>query len=1104
MPLQLRHFSLFFIALILVNCSKEQDEKKSNSIDSNTLFTRKSKEETNIRFTNTVTDTKDFNILNYRNFYNGGGVAIGDINNDNLVDVFFTCNTCPEKLYLNKGNFQFEDISAIAGIEGKDAWTTGVAMADVNGDGWLDIYVCYSGDQPGKSRENELFINQKNNTFKEEAAAYGLNDRGLTTHAAFFDYDLDGDLDCFMLNNSFKDIRKFDARTDSREIRDSLGGQRFYKNDNGFFKDISAEANVYGSKIGFGLGISISDLNIDGYPDMYVSNDFFERDYLYINDKKGAFKEVLPESIGHTSQFSMGSDIGDIDNDGLPDIFSTDMLPFDMKRTKVLSKFNEFNTESMRLASNLHNQYMQNCLQWNRSEYTDGNLKFSEIACMSGVEATDWSWGALLFDMDNNGMQDIFVSNGIYKDITNMDFSDFLADKTNVDKVILAKGEFDFRDFLKFIPSTPLSNHAYLNEGNLKFKESALALGLGEPSFSNGAAYGDLDNDGDFDLIVNNINADASVFQNHSVNDHISIKLVGKKPNTLAIGARVQLRSADFNQTKEIFINRGFQSSTDNKLIFGLTKKDTIKEIQIYWPDRTFSLLSNPAKNRTHIIYQDSINSLPVSRPESHESNPILVKVDHIFIGNTRHREDNFIDFHAERLIPNMLSNQGPSIAVGDLNGDKLDDVILCGAKGDYTKMFLQNTQGKLVEKKDRELMNDSIFEDTDLALYDHDADGSLDLLISSGGNEYPEGSEGLATRLYFNDGKANFLPMPMLSPPAHINTGCVRIRTLENGPTLLFLGGRSITKNYGLNPASYVMMNIAGKWTDITPEFLKRIGMVTDALWTDYNKDGFIDLIVVGEWMPITFIKNNGKSLEMDFQQPNSSGWWNSISEADFNNDGFKDYIVGNWGLNSKFRASPEHPILMYVNDFDRNQQLDPIICLFNPTDSKTYPYSSRIDIITQMPILKKDNLKYSEYAVKSFDQLFTEEQRKNTITKSVNTLANSVLLNEQGKSFRLEALPWQTQIAPAFASFDLGKNHYLTAGNFYKSKPEIGRMDAGYGDILHFDQTNGKFEVIDNKITGMYLNGEVRDIKPISIKGQKYIIVAFNDAPVSVYKVL
>lgn len=1097
MQIHFKYSYLFFIAFLLIRCHKEQNEKKTIAKDNTTLFTRKSKEETNIRFANTVTDTKDFNILNYRNFYNGGGVAIGDINNDHLSDVFFTCNTCPEKLYLNRGNLKFEDISASAGIEGKDAWTTGVAMADVNGDGWLDIYVCYSGDQAGKSRENELFINQKNNTFKEEAAKYGLHDKGLTTHAAFFDYDLDGDLDCFMLNNSFKDIRKFDARTDSREVRDSLGGQRFYKNENGFFKDISAEVKVYGSKIGFGLGISISDLNTDGYPDMYVSNDFFERDYLYINDGKGAFKEVLPESIGHTSQFSMGSDIGDIDNDGLPDIFSTDMLPFDMKRTKVLSKFNEFNTEAMRLASNLHNQYMQNGLQWNR-----GNLQFSEIACIAGAEATDWSWGALMFDMDNDGLQDIFVSNGIYKDITNMDFSDFLADKTNVDKVILAKGEFDFRDFLKFIPSTPLSNHAYLNEGNLKFKESAIALGLGEPSFSNGAAYGDLDNDGDYDLIVNNINAEAYVYQNQSVNDYVSIELQGKKQNTLAIGSRVQVISNDHSQTKEIFINRGFQSSTDNKLIFGLAKNDTLQKIQINWPDRTISTLLNPLKNHSYIIHQDSIQSLPVIQTKSQQPSPILEKVNTIFIGNTIHREDNFIDFHAERLIPNMLSTQGPTIAVGDLNADKLEDVLIGGAKGDYTKMFLQNAQGKLVEKKDRELMNDSIFEDTDLALYDHDGDGSLDLLISSGGNEYPEGSEGLATRLYFNDGKANFLPMPMLSPPAHINTSCVRIRSLENGPTLLFLGGRSITKNYGLNPASYVMMNIAGKWTDITPEFLKRIGMVTDALWTDYNKDGFIDLIVVGEWMPITFIKNNGKSLEMDSQQPNSSGWWNTISETDFNNDGFHDYIVGNWGLNSKFRASPEHPIVMYVNDFDRNQQLDPILCLFNPADNKTYPYSSRIDIITQMPILKKDNLKYSDYAVKSFDQLFTEEQRKNTVIKSVTTLEHSVLINEQGKSFRLEALPRQTQIAPVFTAIDLGKGYYLTAGNFYKSKPEIGRMDAGYGDLLHFDQAKGKFSVIDNKISGIYLNGEVRDIKPINIKGQKHIIIAYNDAPLAIYK--
>jgi hypothetical protein len=722
---------LFFYSLLcsVLSCKKNSDDLQvKQDITETSLFNNLDSNATGIYFRNDVTDTKDFNILNYRNFYNGGGVGIGDVNNDGLDDVFFTCNTCPEKLYLNEGNLKFKDISKSAGIEGKDSWTTGVAMADVNGDGWLDIYVCYSGDQVGKNRENELFINQQNNTFKEEAVRYGLNDRGLTTHAAFFDYDLDGDLDCFMLNNSFKDIRKFDAQTDARELRDSLGGQRFYRNDNGKFKDISEAAHVYGSKIGFGLGISIGDLNVDGYPDMYISNDFFERDYLYINNRNGSFIESLPESMGHTSQFSMGSDIGDIDNDGLPDIFSTDMLPNDLRRIKVLSKFNEFNTEAMRVASNFHNQYMQNCLQWNR-----GHLKFSEIACMSGIEATDWSWGALIFDMDNDGFQDIFVSNGIYKDITNMDFSDFLADKTNVDKVILSKGEFDFRDFLKFIPSTPLSNQAFINHGNLSFTEHGAQLGLGKPSFSNGSAYGDLDNDGDYDLIINNINSIASVFQNTSKNDFVSITLEGKGQNTSALGSRIEVKSNNKTQTRELYINRGFQSSTDRNMIFGLGKNDSLLFISIHWPDGLVSNISNPVKNYKYIIAYDSITKFKTNQIPDASRLPRLELAENIFIGNTRHKENNFIDFHSERLIPNMLSAEGPKIAIGDINGDGLQDVIVGGAKNDYTKLFVQNNLGKLIEKKDHELLVDSMFEDTDIALYDHDKDGDLDLLIGSG-----------------------------------------------------------------------------------------------------------------------------------------------------------------------------------------------------------------------------------------------------------------------------------------------------------------------------------------------------------------------------------
>lgn len=1088
--------SAYFIILvyILFFTSCRNQEKKESHLPTNTLFHLLDSSSTGIHFTNTVTDTKDFNILSYRNFYNGGGVAVGDINNDSLPDLFFTLNTASEKLYLNKGNLKFEDISKSAGIEGKDSWTTGVAMADINGDGWQDIYVCYSGDEAGKNRENELFINQKNNTFVERAKEYGLNDKGFTTHAAFFDYDRDGDLDCFMLNNSFKDIRKFDARTDSREKRDSLGGQRLYKNENGKFKDVSEEAGIYGSKIGFGLGVSISDLNEDGWPDMYISNDFFERDYLYINQGNGKFNEELPAHMPHTSMFSMGSDIGDIDNDGRPDIFSTDMLPDDMRRVKLLSRFDEFNTETMRFASNFHNQYMQNCLQWNR-----GNMKFSEIACLTGVEATDWSWGALILDVNNDGRQDLFVSNGIYKDITNMDFSDFLADKANVDKVVLEKGSFDFRDFLPFIPSNPIPNQLFINRGNLEFDDQAGTLGVGQPSFSNGAAYGDLDKDGDLELIMNNINSAPFIYENTSKSNYISFSLQITTGNTSAIGSKVKVYTNENKQVKELFTNRGFQSTVDTKIIFGLGNQSSVDSVHIVWPDNTSIKINNPGINQNHlVIYTSSLTKKNTAQSASN-----IQKAENLIVGNGKHKEDNYIDFHAERLIPNMLSTQGPHIAVGDINGDALDDLIMSGAKNDYTKVYIQHKSGKLIESYQRELAADSIFEDTDLLLYDHDGDADLDVLIGSGGNEYPEGTEALSARLYLNDGKGNFTGNPVLSPAVNTNVSCLRLREAINTPTLLFIGGRSVSRKYGLNPSSYLMMNISGRWTDITPDFMKRIGMVTDAAWTDYNKDGKMDLILVGEWMPVTFIKNDGKKLVPDFEVKNSSGWWNTICKTDINSDGFEDYILGNAGLNTRFEASVDHMLQLDINDFDKNQTIDPIISMYNKTDGKSYPFNSRIEMVTQMPSLKKSILKYQDYASRSYEDLFSSEQRKNGVHKEIKTLESSYILNEKGIQFTMKSLPRTCQVSPIYSIHTLAKpNEYFLNGNFYRAKPELGRYDASYGCLLQFDTMSQQFKTIENSRTGLYIEGEVRDVQAIQIGKQNYMVIACNNSHLQFYK--
>ncbi len=1026
---------------------------------------------------------------------------------------FFTCNSCPDKLYLNKGNFKFEDITAMANVAGKDSWTTGVAMADVNGDGWLDIYVCYSGDQIGKNKENELFINQQNNTFTEEAIKYGLNDKGFTTHASFFDYDLDGDLDCFMLNNSFKDIRKFDARVDARTIRDSLGGQKLYRNDNGKFKDISKSAGIYGSKIGFGLGISIGDLNRDGYPDMYVSNDFFERDYLYLNNRNGTFNEQLTLSMGHTSMFSMGSDIGDLDNDGWQDIFSTDMLPEESSRIKILSRFDEFNTETMRFAANFHNQYMQNCLQWNQGNRNmANNLVFNEVACLSGVHASDWSWGALIFDMNNDGLQDLFVSNGIQRDITNLDFSDFLADKKNVDNIVSMKGAFDFRDFLTFIPSTPLSNKAFINEGGLKFKDKATDLGLGTPGFSNGAAYADLDNDGDYDLIINNINQQPSLYKNNSAKNYIKIRLIGDQKNSAAIGSTIELiDSGGHYQIKQLFPNRGFQSSVDPDIIFGVGNRLMIDTLLISWPDQKSTVLTQVKSNQLlNINYSTATASNPLlqftnENPINKRSETWLNDQSNLLPGKINHKENNYVDFHHERLIPNMLSTQGPKIAVGDINQDGLEDFVIGGGRGDHTKVFFQNKSGAFDLILQKELETDSIFEDTDILLYDHDQDQDLDLMIGSGGNEFGEGTEGLSTRLYFNNGLGYFKAMPLLSPTINTNVSCLRLFNVPGKPMLLFAGGRSITRKYGLDPRSFLMMNINGQWTDITPDHLKRPGMVTDAIWTDFNNDQLIDLIIVGEWMPIQLYKNNGKQLMLDQAIENSEGWWNTIASINYDQDSLPDYLLGNWGLNSRIPVSTQYPVTLFINDFDQNQTLDPIICWYN-IDGKSYPYNSRADMLSQIPSLKKKILKYSAYATMTYEQLFSAEQRKGALHKKIVTFESSFVNNLGGGKFKLSALPLKAQISPIYSiiSQDFtqdGNAELLLCGNFYKSKPELGRFDANRGVMLSY--SNESFTYIPIEVHGTNIEGEVRCIKKIIIKGKTFFLVGKNNAPLQLLKV-
>ena len=1056
------------------------------------LFVKLDSSVTGVAFSNNVADGQEYNILSYRNFYNGGGVALGDINNDGLTDIFFTANQGESKLYLNKGGFKFEDITAASGIKSKRGWRTGVTMADVNGDGWLDIYVCNSGDIKGDNKENELYINQRNNIFKEEAKAFGLNDIGFTTHASFFDYDSDGDLDCYILNNSFVDVRKFDLE-EVRKTRDTLGGHKLMRNDNGHFTDVSEQTGIAGTKIAYGLGVSVSDVNGDMYPDIYVSNDFYEKDYLYINQQNGTFKDELPERMGHISSSSMGADVADLNNDGYMDIVTTDMLPEDETRVKTLTRFEQYHLENMKYRASFHYQFPQNSLQWNQ-----GDGHFSETGFMSGIAATDWSWGALSFDFDNDSYKDVFISNGVYKDISDMDFAEFLADKKNVESIVTKNGKFDFRNFLDYIPSFKLPNYAYVNQRNFTFLNKAYELGLGEPSFSSGVAYADLDNDGDMDLVVNNINAPCFVYRNETDkkagNHFLKISFTGKGLNPFGTGAWVNLYSNNEKQVLQNIPVRSFQSCVDNKLIFGLGKSSKVDSLEVIWPDFTRQVMYNVPADKEIMLDQKNADSKFMPRKVS----PALFtdKTTTLLTNAEVHKENRYSDFDGERLIPYMLSTQGPKLAVADVNKDGLQDIFIGGAAGDTAKLLVQTKKG-FIKTIQPVFDADKNMEDAGAVFFDVDKDGDQDLLVVSGGYQYDQGSSLLAARLYINDGNAKYTKGRM--PDVAANASCVKIADYDkDGYPDVFIGGRAITGKYGLPGRSFLLHNIKGQLKDETPEILKSPGMVTDAVWTDINKDTYPDLMLVGDWMPVTYFINNKGSITSANSITNSAGLWNCISAADIDKDGDIDFVLGNWGQNSRFKASVEKPMEMYVNDFDKNESIESLITYYWP-DSRSHLYNSKEDITSQLPYLKKKILKYKDYAGKSINDIIGNDLLSKSSRLSIQTLSSSVLVNEGNNNFKLSALPAMCQASPVFTVIlnDFNKDgnlDILTGGNLFDLKPDIGRLDANASSLLQGDG-KGSFKWMPSLQSGLHLKGQLRDAALITVNNKQYVLIARNN---------
>ncbi len=1090
-----------FFILLFSNCSKE-----NNAV----LFTKLESSQTGITFQNEVKNGKEMNVFKYRNFYNGGGVAIGDINNDGLSDVYFTSNLGTNKLYLNKGNFKFQDISKSAGIEGTKSWSTGVVMVDINGDGLLDIYVCNAGNTLGSQQKNELFINNGNNTFTEKADEYNLADTGITTHAAFFDYDKDGDLDCYILNNSFIPVsslnysNKRELRDKDWEVADILkgGGDRLLRNDDGKFKDVSEESGIYGSLIGFGLGVTVGDVNGDLYPDIYISNDFYERDYLYINNKNGTFTEQIQNWVSHTSQSSMGADMADINNDGKADIFVTDMLPEADERTKTTTSFDNYDLFTRKLNLDFYYQYMQNTLQVN-----NGNNQFLETAHYSGVGKTDWSWGALLFDMDNDGYKDIYVCNGIYNDLTNQDFMDFFANGLIQRMAVTGKKE-EMQTIIDMMPSTPIPNYAYKNNKNLTFTNEAMNWGLGTPSFSNGAAYGDLDNDGDLDLIVNNVNMEAFVYQNNSEknksNHFLKVKLKGDNKNKFGVGSVVQLFSGKEIIRQELIPSRGFQSSIDYVMTFGIgTKK--IDSVQVIWPNGKFQTIKKVSKNSVMNLNIADAKTDYISK--NNNSKPAFSETKTPF---SAHKENEYIDFDYEGLISKMLSREGPSLAVGDINGDGNEDVFIGGAKGQSGKIYLNNGNDNYTVLTQKEIDSDANFEDTAASFFDADNDGDLDLLVGSGGNEKADQAN-YKNRLYLNNGKGNFVKSKTTIPTTNNNVSVIAPYDFDNdGDIDVFIGSRSVPGVYGIDPKHLLLENDGkGNFTNIIDKKAFKVntfGMVTAAVWEDIDNDSKKDLILVGDWTAPIIFKNTGRRLtEYKSNLVDYHGFWNAVSCVDLNNDGKKDLILGNKGTNTTYKATNSNPMKLFTNDFDNNGTIEQITT--RSIAGKDMPINLKQELAKQIPSIKKKNLSYAVYAKKSFQELFTPDIVDNSLQKTANIQESIIAINKGNGKFEIQILPKEVQFSCVNTICQMDVNNdgildLILGGNQYGFKPQFSRLDGNYGSVL-LGNKKGTFSWLPYNQSGFFIKGEVKQLKIIKNKNKAVSFIAVvNDKTPKIFK--
>jgi len=1082
---------IYVVLLSLISCidkEKTSIEKTEDVI----LFTKRSSNETNINFRNSVTENLYFNFLNYPYVYNGGGVGIGDVNNDGLVDIYFTSNQHSNKLYLNKGDFSFNDITETAHVKDDKGWTTGVTMIDINNDGWLDIYVCKAGALENHDlRKNKLFINQKNNTFKESAKEYGLDFYGFSVQSHFFDMDNDGDLDMYLVNHriDFRNNVTIDVKRDKKI--DDYGSDQLFRNDDGKFTNVTNESGI--ANKAWGLSASIGDFNNDGWMDVFVANDFFHGDFLYINNKNGTFTDEILTRFNHISNNSMGSDFADINNDLQPDLMVLDMMAEDHIRGKKNMASMNANSFNMMVNSGYHHQYMTNVLQLN-----NGNGTYSEIGYLAGIAKTDWSWAPLIADFNNDGLKDIFVTNGIKKDLSNQDFRDQMRHN------IMNRKKVSIETAIGMMPSEKLQNYIYKNNGDLTFNNSSIEWGITDKINSNGAAYADLDNDGDLDLVVNNMEDEAGVYQNNSTQNYIQIQLKGPVKNPLGIGAKVVVKTNEFEQSQEVNLSRGFQSSVDPKLTFGVGTNDLIYAVQISWPNGNLSELNDVKPNQ---LLRIDVQNAKKPNLEETKTDTYFKKQTPESLGITyQHKENVFNDFQKQILLPYSQSKNGPFIDVADLNKDGLEDFFVGGAKGQSGELYMQQTDGKFQKQLTNTFEKDAAFEDLGILFFDFDSDGDQDLYVVSGGAEYPAHSKMYQDRLYINDGFGNFIKSDNVLPRMYTSGQVVKANDVDNDGDLdLFVAGRNIPDKYPYSPKSYLLINENGKFkiSDTSPN-LNEIGMITDATFTDYDNDDDKDLIAVGEWTKIQIFENtNGVFLKKEIPDlEKSSGLWFSIAEKDMDNDGDMDYFVGNLGLNSKFKAKPNKPFQVFCDDFDKNGTYD--IILTSDYKGNLVPMRGRECTSQQMPNIKQKFKTYESFAAADLNSILGEENLENALHLQANFLYSVYLENKGNGNFEIIKLPNQIQIAPVL-DFDFidvnqdGVDEIVSVGNMYNTEVETVRFDASYGSIMTFNDNS--FETISVQQTGLSIRGDTKDMKIISILNKKYMFVINNNHKIQVF---